>query len=391
MSSDSPYNEVLAKHQNNHVDVLYATDRRVDPEAKVFAYGSDRSASLAVGICRVSIGENVAWETLERESLTAKRSTSLPLEVVSIDERFRFPATGKAPERNDRSSNKKPVTEMTFAQARDSIHSLIHDRLKECRKKEAYVFIHGYNNSFDAATFRMASLWHYLGRDGVPIVYSWPAGSNAGVIRGYTRDRESGEFTILHLKQFLSTVAECDELEKVHIIAHSRGTDVLMTAIREMKLQANNDPKQLRQELKIGNLILAAPDMDWEVTQQRVTGESLALVPERFTIYISREDKAIAISEWLFDSARRIGRLLTTDLSAEQQATIADGTGIDLINVAANTSFLGHSYFIDNPAVLSDLILLLRDNRPAGKEFGRPLEVDDGGVWQINDGYPKIR
>ena len=36
----------------------------------------------------------------------------------------------------------------------------------------------------------IAELWHFLGRQGVPILYTWPAGF--GGLRGYTRDRESG-------------------------------------------------------------------------------------------------------------------------------------------------------------------------------------------------------
>ena len=47
----------------------------------------------------------------------------------------------------------------------------------------------------------------------------------------------------------------------------------------------------------------------------------------------------------------------------------------------------GHSYFIDNPAVLSDLILLLRDDRPPGAEHGRPLLHRDDGFWEIRDDY----
>ena len=70
----------------------------------------------------------------------------------------------------------------------------------------------------------IAELWHFLGRQGVPILYTWPAGF--GGLRGYTRDRESGGFTIFHLKQFLRLLASTPELEELNIIAHSRGTDV---------------------------------------------------------------------------------------------------------------------------------------------------------------------
>ena len=43
-------------------------------------------------------------------------------------------------------------------------------------------------------------------------------------------DRESGEFTVYHLKQCLRAVAACPDVERVHLIAHSRGTDVTISA-----------------------------------------------------------------------------------------------------------------------------------------------------------------
>ena len=54
------------------------------------------------------------------------------------------------------------------------------------------------------------------------------------------------------------------------------------------------------------------------------------------------------------------------------------------------TNFTRHSYFRTNPAVSSDLILMIRDNRDPGAENGRPLiEIDRGlNYWKIKDGYP---
>ena len=52
--------------------------------------------------------------------------------------------------------------------------------------------------------------------------------------------------------------------------------------------------------------------------------------------------------------------------------------------------FVGHSYFYTSPAVSSDLILLLRDNRDPGSSNGRPLIQLGNNFWQIQDGYPYI-
>ena len=50
-----------------------------------------------------------------------------------------------------------------------------------------------------------------------------------------------------------------------------------------------------------------------------------------------------------------------------------------------------HFYFYSHPAVSSDLILLLRDQRGPGAENGRPLVREEGGLWRIDPDYPAPR
>ena len=233
----------------------------------------------------------------------------------------------------------------------------------------------------------MAQLWHFMGRDGVPIIYTWPAGR--GGLRGYNYDRESSEFTIYHARQFLKSLAEVPGLEKVHIVAHSRGTDVAVTTLRELQLEFRGTGIDTRERLKMGTLVLAAPDLDWEVAQQRMTAEHfIVLVPEHATFYLSGEDKAIGIAGWFFASVQRIGRLGKEDLNEAQVDAIQNWNTGEVVNVRVDAGFIGHGYFIDDPAVLSDMILLLRDGRKAGEEYGRPLDREQSGFWQLLSGYP---
>ena len=147
----------------------------------------------------------------------------------------------------------------------------------------------------------IAELWHFLGRQGVPILYTWPAGSGGG-LRGYTHDRESGEFTIFHLKQFLRLLAATPELEELHLIAHSRGTDVLTSAVRELYIETRAAGHDFRTVYRIKNVVLAAADLDLEVVSQRLAAEYVGLGTERTTIYVSDVDRAIGFSNLLFTS-----------------------------------------------------------------------------------------
>ena len=162
-----------------------------------------------------------------------------------------------------------------------------------------------------------------------------------------------------------------------------------MTALRELNIEYRAAGKQTRSELKLGNLILAAADLDFEVTSQRITAELLPLVPERMTLYVSATDRAIGIADSLFGSKRRIGQLRWSDLAPEGRKALEAVSQMQVIDVRAQTGLVGHSYFYACPAVSSDVVLLLRDNRNAGAENGRPLTKRQDSFWEIRDGYPQ--
>ncbi|MHC4947325.1 MAG: alpha/beta hydrolase, partial [Planctomycetota bacterium] len=245
------------------------------------------------------------------------------------------------------------------------------------------IFVHGYANTFENAAVRTATLWHYLGRRGLPIAYTWPAGQT-GLLQGYNYDRESSEFTIFHFKQFMRVLHRIEELERVHVVAHSRGTDVLLTTLRELWIEYRSADREVK---KLANVIIAAADIDWQVFQQRITAERLPNLLENWVFYMSEEDRAIGLSTWLFSSLARLGRIRADDLTPEQQARLVEAEHVQVIDVRVRGDFFGHAYFVTNPAVLSDLILVIRDGRRAGAENGRPLERLNNVFWSLDDDY----
>jgi esterase/lipase superfamily enzyme len=386
-ASSNPFADVAPPLRTNTVDVLYATDRQVAPnEDGTLAYGRGRSASLAFGSCLVEIGQNISWETLVEQSWQRQRSQQLPLRIRAITEQGRFPATPLPLARRNGHSQTDPAALAAQDHVAVQLQQTVRQRLALTPRKDAYVYVHGFNNSFADAAFVMAELWHFLGRQGIPIIYTWPAGAGAG-LRGYTYDRESGEFTIFHLKQFLRTLATTPELERIHLIAHSRGTDVATTALRELVIEARAAGREARAFAKLSNVVLAAADLDLEVVSQRLAAERIGLEIDRITIYVSQTDRALGMSGCLFVSVRRIGQMRPEDLSTEQRQDLEVRGRIDLIDARVSAGFLGHSYFYSHPAVSSDLVLLLRDKLAPGSP-GRPLYRRDVNFWQITEGYP---
>jgi len=277
--------------------------------------------------------------------------------------------------------------------ARDAAISRIRRELKRrlslTSRKEVFIYIHGYHSTFEDAAFVMAELWHFFGREGLPIIYTWPAGYPG--LFGYTYDRESSEFTVYHLKQVIAWLSNLPEIEAIHLIAHSRGTDVALSAFRELVIAARAAGISAKHRYKIKNLILAAPDFDVQVMNQRIMTERLGLEIEQLTLYTSPSDKAIDLAESLFSSPRgRLGTYEISDMSETEFAAIEPLAGqVTIVNFKGERSGLGHSYFRTNPEVSSDLVLLIRYGLKPG-ELGRPLQHVGNVFWRIPPGYPAV-
>jgi len=259
--NEYPAGRVPPHLQANKVDLLYFTDRAPDHnDLNELSYGSKRSASMAFGSAVVEIGNDLSWTDLVKMSESEQRDSSSQLSVISRTEQGRFPETPYPFSIVDGMWINDVKVEAEHDRIATEFRKELNRRLMMSDDKTVLVFIHGFNNTFDFAASSLAEVWHFLGRQGVPILYTWPAGS--GGIFGYFTDRESGEFTIYHLKQFLRLLASYPELKGINIIAHSRGTDVTTTALRELVIAAwaaGNNPLQT---LRIKNLVLAAPDLD---------------------------------------------------------------------------------------------------------------------------------
>ncbi len=175
----------------------------------------------------------------------------------------------------------------------------------------------------------------------------------------------------------------------IHLIAHSRGTDVALSAFRELVIWARGAGLDPRKHFKIKNFVLAAPDLDVQVISQRIAAERLALAVDQATLYSSPDDKAIGLAEWLFASPRgRLGTLGIDELNEEEIGRMkANASRVTVVNFDGESTGYGHSYFRNNPAVSSDLVLKIRYGFKPG-EPGRPLEHIGLNFWRVPEGYP---
>ncbi len=334
----------------------------------------------------VEIGEGSSWEELVEVSGTKRRDRNPDVRVSAIAELGRFPATPRPFTVVDGAPVEDPKVQSEKERAEAEFLEHLHRRLAMAQDKDVLVYIHGFNNSFNFAARAEAEVWHFLGRRGVPVLYTWPAAH--GGLFGYFIDRESGEFTIYHLKEFLRLLASSPEVERVHILAHSRGTDVATTALRELVIETRAAGRNPRESLRIANLVLAAPDLDFDIVRQRLMAEKFGPAIGQITIYTTQADKALGLSQTLM-SGTRFGRVQKTDLGEREHQIFTEVTNVNIIEVQGVHSGLGHGYFRSSPAASSDLILILRDGSRPG-EPTRPLKREVLNFWTMPKDYPNL-
>jgi hypothetical protein len=65
-----------------------------------------------------------------------------------------------------------PEVRSKFDRANLQLHQEINRRMAQTGDNEILIFVHGFKNSFDHAAVSLAALWHFIGRRGVPMLYS---------------------------------------------------------------------------------------------------------------------------------------------------------------------------------------------------------------------------
>ncbi len=384
-----PFADVPEALRGDEVSVLYITDRvPIEAGPDRWEYGHERSRSAAFGEAVVRIGEALSWDDVVAASRAGNRRRNPELTLVGTRELGRFAKTPPALVISDAQMEGPAIPPVDPAQeeVERRFRAEMARRLALTPRKEVFVYVHGFNTSFEDAAATTAEIWHFLGREGVPVSYTWPAGE--GFLRAYEYTLGSTQFTIYHFKQALRLIASCPEVERVHILAHSRGTAVTTDAVRELYLELRGT-HDTRRALKLGTVVLAAADIDLDVVLARNATERIGRAVERSAIYISREDEALGFSGWLFGGKRRLGDLDPKIFDESEIHVLRHSEHLQLIDARVKRSgAYGHGYFHANPAVSSDVILLMRYGLPPGADHGRPLGVSDVGLWMISESYP---
>tara|TARA_R110002111_G_scaffold262694_2_gene340263 strand:+ start:11690 stop:12976 length:1287 start_codon:yes stop_codon:yes gene_type:complete len=333
-ADSAPETSVPDKQKHETVRVFYGTDRNLTGSTypKQF-FGAER-ASLSLGFCDVSIPKNHQEGKLESPKIWKLEFRENPDKHVMLNS----VETASGPE--------------FLTTLRETIQNSIEvEQTPEGEIStggEAFIFIHGYNNSFEDAARRTAQIAYDLKFKGAPLMYSWPSQAK-GTLWAYKEDARMAQWCEENVTLFVEAIAYESGARKIHLIAHSMGNRVLSRVLKNIsqKLAVSGETEPLFNEV-----ILTAPDIDAQVFKDSIAPHIIQTA-NRFTIYSSSEDlalKASRVANSFWHERLGEGGSYLTVFPKYKQINVVDASGID-----TNLFALGHSYHADNITVLSDV------------------------------------
>ncbi|MEK1861301.1 MAG: alpha/beta hydrolase [Rhizobium leguminosarum] len=219
------------------------------------------------------------------------------------------------------------------------------------KSRRVLVFVHGFNNRYEDAVYRFAQIVHDSHADVAPVVFTWPS---RGSIFDYNYDKESTNYSRDALEELLTRTAANPAVSDVTIMAHSMGTWLTVEALRQMAIRNGHVAA------KINNVILASPDLDVDVFGRQFA--SLGKERPHFTIFVSQDDRALALSRRISGNVDRLGQI---DPSVEPYRSKLEAAGITVLDLTKlkGGDRLNHGKFAESPEVVK----LIGDRLIAGQ------------------------
>lgn len=301
--------EHIAVAQQNGADVrkIYIATTRQKSDNKLEFFSGERAQSMQLGSIDVLIPKNHQKGKIER----LKGSTIDPAKsfILSKPNLIDDPATFQASLNNQLAS-------------------------KPSGDRDILVFVHGYNTNFSAAVLRVAQFVHDTKYQGVTVLFSWAS-------RGNTFD---------YLYDLNSALQARDELGRLGIVlndvnarhfdvvAHSMGNLVTLEAMRTLELSYGGQSGR-----RLRHVVLASPDIDVDVFKTQL--KSVPNIQDRFTVLVSKDDRALSLSQRLAGGVSRVGATDPVEL-AKLGLKVIDLTEIE------DSSSTNHTKFASSPDIV---------------------------------------
>ena len=375
-----PFTDTDPIKQIPYEGILYATDREPsNGEGKEAHYLNKRGFILRLGIGKIELGdENITWEEARKISLLKNRAANYPLKVSEIKEIGILADSYSV-------FTRPPDIGLEASEPARIYADMINEKLAQSKRKDIYIYVHGYKVVFENPLLVATELWHFLGYEGVFIAYAWPSTPKN---LAYFSDLETTSLSAYNFRIFLEYLARETKAENIHIIGYSAGTRLVINGLSQLAFMYKDETKEaFRKHLRIGHVILTASDFDRQLFGSYIN-EGILDVAKDTTIYLSELDSALSLSKWIFNR-QRLGQMWEDrklpDGLAELLWQAEDLVLVDVSDVEKAASGNGHAYFRKSPWVSSDILsTLMYDLSPQERGL---YHTKDWPIWQFPPDY----
>lgn len=204
--------------------------------------------------------------------------------------------------------------------------------------RDILLYVHGFNTSYDESRFRVAQIVEDGRFGGVPVLFTWPSTNN---LLDYGAAKESATVSRDALAKLIAQLTETPGVGRVHILAHSMGAWLTMEALRQDALSGSPALAE-----KLGDVMLAAPDIDLNVFRQQLA----RLDASHVFVLVASNDRALSLSRTLAGDRPRLGALNPHNV-ADREALTALGVRVYDLSREADF-FVGHGAYANAPDAL---------------------------------------
>ena len=251
--------------------------------------------------------------------------------------------------------------ESTFL-TKDEYFEGVNQQLARSRQHDLLLFVHGFNVSFEAAVTRAAQLAFDIPFNGAVCAYCWPT---QGGVSNYSSDEPINQASVQPFLTYLKALRRAVPADtRIQSVVHSMGNRIVMEALDRLPTPRDEKP--------FSQLVLCAPDVGLGDFQKWAPG--VVEQVDRVTLYASNGDSALIASK---------------GLHAETRAGDAEDPvitpGIETIDCSRlDTGFMGHSYYGSNEQMLTDLFMLLKEDKSADQRPHLKLKrAGQGEYWEF--------
>jgi esterase/lipase superfamily enzyme len=228
-------------------------------------------------------------------------------------------------------------------------------------KRNALVYIHGYNVTFLEAVGNAMSLQKKLEERKTPtdvVLFSWPSDGSSTPWIAYRSDRDDAASSGLafsrgfqKLHDFLSGLERADYCGgAIHLLCHSMGNFVLENTLWHLR---KNMPGKLPRIFS--EVVLASADVDNDALETESKLGRLPEIARRISVYYNSGDEALAISDKTKGNPDRLGQRGPK----HPMDAPAGVVNVDCSEIVGG--LVEHSYYLDE--AIGDVAATLRGER----------------------------